>query len=428
MGHLRTYLHALGFSSVLGWSSMLGLSSMLANAVWTSDAAAQELGNSLADIEIHGFVSQGFIYTTDNQFLAESENGSFEFAEVGLNFTKQLTDEFRFGAQLFTRDLGPIGNYKASFDWFYADYRFFNWLGVRVGRYKLPFGLYNETRDVDAARAPILLPQSNYSEADRENLLAPTGLEIYGFQPLGSVGGVSYRAYVGTSYFESATPDPDEQTSIPTIAGLRGSWFTPLDGLKASFSLARLRLDLDATLGFTEEQVQQLQAAAILSPEYSGTLSLKLPATVWTASLEYVAYELSLAAEYSRTNLDYETNEPGLDPILFEDTMGPPYPRQDVNYYVMASYRVADWFTPGAYYSVSRFYLDLPREQHRYREDLALFVRYDLNAHWLLKLEGHYMDGTAGLDPELNEVEGEAGLSTLKRKWGAFLLKTTGYF
>ena len=31
-------------------------------------------------------------------------------AEVGLNFTKSLTEDLRVGVKLFARDLGPIGN------------------------------------------------------------------------------------------------------------------------------------------------------------------------------------------------------------------------------------------------------------------------------------------------------------------------------
>ena len=62
----------------------------------------------------------------------------------------------------FTHDLGPLGNYRTRFDWFYLDYRFWDWLGVGAGRTKVPFGLYNESSDVDAARVPVLLPQSVY--------------------------------------------------------------------------------------------------------------------------------------------------------------------------------------------------------------------------------------------------------------------------
>ena len=101
------------------------------------------------------------------------KRGSFEFAEVGINFTKALSDRLRLGVQLFARDLGPIGNYDAKFDWFYLDYRLSDWLGLRAGRVKLPFGLYNEINDVDAARVPILLPQSVYSTRNRDYPAGP---------------------------------------------------------------------------------------------------------------------------------------------------------------------------------------------------------------------------------------------------------------
>jgi hypothetical protein len=114
-------------------------------------------------VDVHAFVSQGFIKSTDNEYLAKSRRGSFEFSEVGVNLTRALGDKLRVGMQLFTRDVGPIGNYGARFDWFGLDYHFFDWLGVRAGRTKLPYGLYNETSDVDAARVPVLLPQSVYS-------------------------------------------------------------------------------------------------------------------------------------------------------------------------------------------------------------------------------------------------------------------------
>jgi hypothetical protein len=43
----------------------------------------------------------------------------------------------------------------------------------------------------------------------------------------------------------------------------------------------------------------------------------------------------------------------------------------------------------------------------------------------LLKLEGHYMSGTATLDPALND---DTPRSELARDWGAFFAKTTAYF
>ena len=52
-------------------------------------------------IDIHGFVSQGFLYSSANNYLARSADGSFEMTEVGVNFTVTLTDQLRAGMQLF---------------------------------------------------------------------------------------------------------------------------------------------------------------------------------------------------------------------------------------------------------------------------------------------------------------------------------------
>src|SRR6267142_5985687 len=96
-------------------------------------------------LEFHAFVSEGYLKSSDNNYLADSKRGSFEFWEAGINATKQLTDRLRMGIQLFSRDLGPLGDYKAKVDWAYLDYNWKDWLGVRAGRIKLPFGLYNDT-------------------------------------------------------------------------------------------------------------------------------------------------------------------------------------------------------------------------------------------------------------------------------------------
>src|SRR5260221_10535223 len=46
-------------------------------------------------VQVHAFVSQGLIKTTKNNYLVQSERGSLEFTEAGVNFTKELTDKLR---------------------------------------------------------------------------------------------------------------------------------------------------------------------------------------------------------------------------------------------------------------------------------------------------------------------------------------------
>src|ERR1041384_1788501 len=149
--------------------------------LWAPLALAAELGppGDGLTVEMHGFVSQGAIKTTGNNYLvANSKRGSVEFAEIGANFSGQLTDRLRVGFQLFASKLGSNGTFNVKADWFNLDYRWRDWLGLRAGRVKLPFGLYNDTSDIDAARVPVLLPQSMYSVTSRDFLLAQTGLEI----------------------------------------------------------------------------------------------------------------------------------------------------------------------------------------------------------------------------------------------------------
>ena len=94
-------------------------------------------------------------------------------------------------------------------------------------------------------------------------------------------------------------------------------------------------------------------------------------------------------------------------------------------FYAMASYHVTPWFAPGAYYSGYYVNADDRHGKDAYQHDFAATLRFDVTMHWLFKLEGHLMRGTAALDPNLN---GGTPLNKLTRDWTLLLLKTTAYF
>lgn len=375
-----------------------------------------------ASLQVHGFVSQGYLKSTRNNYLGQSARpqGSFDFTEVGINFTQPLGDKLRIGLQVFARDLGPLGNYTPQLDWYYVDYRFFDWLGLRVGKTKLPWGLYNEANDVDAGRVPILLPQSLYPVANRESLFAQTGGELYGDVPLGAAGSLEYRVYGGTIFVNTAeSSDALKGFEVPYEGGGRLMWRPPWDGLQLGGSAQLVRFDFDYAP--TAEQREQYDTAGLLPPDFNGTISASLDAKLWVASVEYQREGLLLAAEYSRTHARYST---GL--------RAPVAKIVNEGGYAMASYQVASWFTPGLYYSA--FFPDIHdgaqpgvplRGRASYQHDIAATLRYDLTTNWLVKLEGHYMHGTAGLSSALND---DRPLGVLAKDWGLFLVKTTGYF
>jgi hypothetical protein len=379
-----------------------------------SPASALDVGSpdSPASVEIHAFASQGFILSDHVNYLAQdTTHGSFQFSELGINFTKSLTDRFRVGLQLFAQDLGPTGNYDIRADWFYLDYRIANWLGLRAGRVKIPFGLYNESSDIDSARVAVLLPQSVYPEENRNYLLAQTGGELYGYADLNGGGGLDYRAYAGTIFLDvSQTPGSPyvlQSFNVPYLAGGRLLWETPVDGLRIGGSVQTLRLDAN------------IEATAPPTPTVPTppSASVQIPAVLWVGSAEYVAGDLQLAAEYSRWYVSSTSSNPNLFPATPLTT--------SERAYALATYRASRWLQPGMYYAL--LFPDTTKRDGRenVQHEVAATLRFDLNEHWLLKAEAHYGFGTAGLDPSLN---GNTPLNKLDPAWSALLLKTTAYF
>ena len=162
----------------LGWNSLL-LGSLLA----VSPVRADELAGPR--YQIQGFAAQGLIGSTNNHFFGDSRNGvSTEFTEAGLHGTWQALDAVRLSGQVLYRRAGESDQDGLRVDYVQADWQFYqtevSQLGLKFGKVKLPYGLYNETRDVPFTRSGILLPQSVYVDNSRDLLLAAPGAFLHG--------------------------------------------------------------------------------------------------------------------------------------------------------------------------------------------------------------------------------------------------------
>jgi hypothetical protein len=351
-----------------------------------------------AGVEIHGFISQGFLQSDRNNYLsAKTEKGSFEFNEMGINFIKELNDRLRVGTQFFSRDLGRTGNNEIVVDWAYGDYRWKDWLGFRAGVMKMPHGFYSENRDQDMLRTPVFLPQSVYPEIERDYYTRIWGGELYGNIFLNQFGTVSYRGLIGTY-------NPDKDNSGLTIL-LEGSgsykvekfnhgieysggiqWDTPLKGLR---------------LGTTGWIMNDAGADLIIqraSPKIPAGTSASLYIKRWSAvySAEYSWENLKLAAAYRMQNTKSHWSVSISDNDV--DAEG---------YYFSAAYRFTNWLEIGSYYSVLYPNKD-DKDGNSYKQrggndfqawqkDFAVTTRFDINEYWVLKLEAHAFDGVAGL-------------------------------
>jgi hypothetical protein len=352
-------------------------------------------------VDVHAFVSQGFIKSTSHDYLVDSSSGSFEFSEAGINFTSQLTDRLSVGLQLFAYDLGSLGTFDVRADWFYLDYRLKDWFGIRAGRVKLVFGLYNDISDIDAARTPVLLPESIYPQSNRYFLLGVTGGEVYGFVNLNRAGALDYHIIGGAIPVElpSQIGEPEQASNldVPYLAAGRLMWETPLDGLRLGVTLAVLKVNENVVFA-PMPPMSTMPPLGIKDLEYAGV-----------GSIEYVGHDFLVAAEIGSSRSVVTDNQPAVYPQGTTVSLGG---------YGMVDYRVARWLQPGVYYSVDYPNRNVTSGSQNFQDDLSGTLRFDINNFWIVKLEAHYMHGTAALGPT---PMGDPN-------WGLFLLKTTAYF
>lgn len=103
-------------------------------------AAAQ--GIDWQGLDIHGAVSATASYSdTYNYFGDTAEELDVNLLEATLNATYVFTNGIRAAAQGYAYQQGDYS--QITLDFATLDYQFSEYLGVRLGRNKQPFGLYN---------------------------------------------------------------------------------------------------------------------------------------------------------------------------------------------------------------------------------------------------------------------------------------------
>ncbi len=438
----------------------------------------------LSNVDIHGFVSQGYLYTKDNNFLADTEGGTEEYSEAGINFSTDISNKLRIGLQLMARDMGEFGNNEVILDWAFFDYSWRDWVGFRAGKIKYPFGLYNESRDIDAARTFIMLPQSIYVELSKDINNSVQGGGFYGEVPLNMMGSLGYQLMAGRFEMDedSGTAkrlkgvgyDTLDNIDVDTMYVGQLKWQTPLDGLIIAWTGLKMGIEMDAAItgSYTYDTTVPLwyigpnpptQAdlsdpdnyTTVPQPEGVGNTQPDMYQQVTTSmdytqnlhhdmssieqsilSVEYSIADLVLAFEMIWSDVESSIYDPATGELAVDPSTGLPLADDLVNkqnnWYVSASYRFTDWFELGAYYSES--YADKNDKNGKkggasgrysqlsdaWLKETVLTTRFDLNEYWTLKLEVHSNDGTYWVDP------GDDG--TKEEDWYMFAAKITARF
>jgi hypothetical protein len=346
------------------------------------------------DWQVHGFIGQGMTYTDQNQVFGTSKDVSLDFREMGINASVKLLPNLLISAQGLYRDAGGSDEQGPRLDFAQIDYSAplldsALVLGVRGGRVKIPFGLYNDTRDVLWTRPSVLLPQSIYLDT-----LAIRQAQI------SADGGVLYSRYTYGDHrfsleFLAAEPQDDTGGAAAFLANQPDAQSNGGRALllgRASYEWMGGRGKLMVTVVDLDRDYRSISL---------GTSKDNTKVTYPLFSAQYNAERWSLTSEYGWIG----SERSGFTPVTVKNT--------SENFYVQGEYRFSQDITGVLRYDV--YHVDrndrdgkalaqltgLPSHRY-YARDLTVGARWEFSRNFLLAADYHYINGTAWLNTKDN--------------------------
>jgi hypothetical protein len=348
--------------------------------------------------QVHGFLAQAAFYTSDNNLHGESSDGiSTDYNEAGINAAwsmfnypraPNLLRTMRLSGQLTARNDGKSDNGEVRTDYFNFDWQFLArdaWhLGTRVGRVRNIYGLYNDTRDVAHTRPGITLPAVIYLEQVRDVFVSRDGYALYGdyYTAWGAFsfdGGRGDLPVDDSIVSEALLTEIDAEADHPHTDQFHMRWDSPSGEWRLAYSYQRFSSDIEYTLDGTFALTMNL-----LSAQYT--------AESWQWTFEYLRFL-------------YDVNF-----LLVQE-----YPGE-------VAWTQYTYFLPNSWQVFARYEYAVFDRDHRngssmepifprhvgYRRDAGVGVRWDIDQHWMVAAEMHYLEGVLGIsitDNDLSETQ-----------------------
>ncbi len=401
---------------------VLGLALLLTA---TSLARAEEI-----DIRFQGFASQRLTATSGgNHFFGDTAgNLSADYTEIGAGVSWRPLPQWLFSGQAIYRRGGESEKNRVEPDYYYVAYT--PWeseagrIMMKLGKIKVPYGLYNDMRDTPMTRPGILAPQSIYLDSLRQLNQAAAGMHLEAERALGND--------LVTLHLSQIKPNVSSDNTYWSFLGNRTVFPGELSSPDNKAFAGQLAYDHDG--GHLRALISHAQGIADYRPGVAdvwsgGRLDFKFTAL----SLQWNGETVSLSAERARNRFlsAFAALAPGGD-----------VNSQDVGYswYVQGEWRFAPRWEALLRYDVncideddpdgSRFAAANPGRAawSRYARDWTVGLRYRLDRQWMLATELHHVDGTNWLPPADNLSHGNWDSRSTSRRWNMLLLQATYQF
>lgn len=398
---------------------------MISLLVSYSLAQATELTEN---IELHAFVSQGFVFSPDVGYGGEdSLTGSYKYREAALNLSWHVNDNLHFSAQSIYRKLDESVN-ETTLDFLLMDYLFYSSVeanyGIRLGRVKNQIGLYNTSRDIPGAKPSITVP-NGYFDSVRDLEISTDGFEVYGTHNTDLLT-FELSLFFGQRDFDS------ENLEEYVLSEKVAAYYVPTQNKGFSLRLHPNNLP-NFMFGFSVISYES---------KLKGTPSFQQASTdVSTMSLEehligheFDSYHAHVFAQFNYQKWLFTTEYIKVDTRVYNSAAFPLNPSTGVNEPTLLEYKfdsdVRDYYLQAEYFTNNINYMlryEFVNFDNDYSTDidtkgLTLGVKWLINSNWILAGEYAMNEGTIWL-PIYDGVS-----HTEDKSWNVFLLKLTYQF
>ncbi|OAL59482.1 hypothetical protein A6R74_04065 [Halomonas sp. ALS9] len=376
-------------------------------------SAHSQSGEHVLDtLQVHGFLSQALVVTDENNFFGHSSQseGSFEFTEIGLNASLRPHQDVLVATQILSRRAGgDSSDAEPKLDYGLIDYQVISdqerTFGIQLGRFKNPFGFYNQTRDVAFTRPSILLPQSIYFDRTRSLGLSGDGISLYHEERLAT--GV-LRTQVGIG---QAQADEDLQSSL-RLEDVPGT----LDAKQSA--IGQIRYEHDGGRIIAALSTAQAKARFDSSTAEQTDVSFRFRPVV--LSLQYNEELWSLTSEFALRS----TKLGGLENRWVNDVTGE-------SWYIQYTRRFAsEWQWLVRYDSLTSNRADrngksfeestggIVPAHTQFADDLTFGLQWNPHPQVMLAGEYHHVDGSGWLP-----IRDNPDSSATSRRWNMWLFQ-----
>ena len=119
-------------------------------------------------LSVHGYLNQAFAISRSHQIFGIPTDGTTDYRNLALQFRYELNEDDNLTIQLnhSRSGLNPVfaGDDDVQLDWAYIQHNFSEKTSVKIGKIQMPFGIYNEIRDVGVLLPFYNLPYAPYGE------------------------------------------------------------------------------------------------------------------------------------------------------------------------------------------------------------------------------------------------------------------------